>query len=227
MERMDAETPAYNPEMEETPVALRLMGTSFAALVEMGITLEEAHKSEVRAHRDTRFRRAIAEEDAQRYKRDYLGACKTIADMHAAAFGGEVRGPGRGVVEDMADLCSANTELRALLATARRLLAGAVAPNDFDSGGARAQWRKDRNAFVVQATGALDTSDREPEPEPVATQPMPTSEEPDDQKPEWECGPMCEHAPDGGNHPSQRQSEGMPMPTQPMPIVLNWEDKPR
>lgn len=36
-------------------------------------------------------------------KRNYDGACKTIAEMHAAAVGG-VKGPNRGVVEDVADV---------------------------------------------------------------------------------------------------------------------------
>jgi len=36
-------------------------------------------------------------------RRDYLNACRTIAEMHAAAVG-ELRGPGRGVVEDVADV---------------------------------------------------------------------------------------------------------------------------
>ena len=40
--------------------------------------------------------------DAEQYKADYLGACKLVADMHAAAVG-EVRGPNRGVVEDVQD----------------------------------------------------------------------------------------------------------------------------
>lgn len=35
---------------------------------------------------------------------EYDRACEQIADMHAAAHGGEVRGPARGVVEDIADL---------------------------------------------------------------------------------------------------------------------------
>lgn len=49
-------------------------------------------------------RALVAEADAQRFKDDYLGACQQIAQMHAAAFGGEVRGPARGVVEDIEDL---------------------------------------------------------------------------------------------------------------------------
>ena len=36
-------------------------------------------------------------------QRDYLRACQTVAEMHAAAVG-EVCGPKRGVVEDVADL---------------------------------------------------------------------------------------------------------------------------
>jgi len=42
-------------------------------------------------------------DEAERFKRDYLNACKTIADMHAAATG-YVGGPERGVVEDVADV---------------------------------------------------------------------------------------------------------------------------
>ncbi|MEU0037229.1 hypothetical protein [Streptomyces sp. NPDC006333] len=44
-----------------------------------------------------------AEAEAERFKADCLSACGTIADMHAAAVG-EVRGPIRGVVEDVADV---------------------------------------------------------------------------------------------------------------------------
>ncbi|MFI9339999.1 hypothetical protein ACIG0D_01785 [Streptomyces sp. NPDC052773] len=42
--------------------------------------------------------------DAEHYKRDYLNACKTIADMHAAATGRSDLGPIRGVVEDVEDV---------------------------------------------------------------------------------------------------------------------------
>lgn len=42
-------------------------------------------------------------DDLAEMRRNYEGACKTIADMHAAAVG-EVTGPNRGVVEDVADL---------------------------------------------------------------------------------------------------------------------------
>jgi hypothetical protein len=44
--------------------------------------------------------------DARELKRSYENACKTIADMHAAAVG-EARGPTRGVVEDVQDLRTA------------------------------------------------------------------------------------------------------------------------
>jgi hypothetical protein len=52
--------------------------------------------------------------EAEEHKTNYLGACKTIADMHAAALG-EVRGPIRGVVEDVEDV-----RLRAEQAEAER-----------------------------------------------------------------------------------------------------------
>lgn len=42
--------------------------------------------------------------DAERYKADYLRACETIAQMHAAATGRPGEGPTRGVVEDVEDV---------------------------------------------------------------------------------------------------------------------------
>lgn len=42
--------------------------------------------------------------DAERYKQDHLGACRTIAAMHAAATGRTGEGPIRGVVEDVEDV---------------------------------------------------------------------------------------------------------------------------
>lgn len=45
-------------------------------------------------------------------KSNYEGACKTIAEMHAAAVG-EVTGPRRGVVEDVHDVRSELLNLRA------------------------------------------------------------------------------------------------------------------
>lgn len=42
--------------------------------------------------------------DLDEMRRSYEGACKTIADMHAAATGRSGRGPNRGVVEDVADV---------------------------------------------------------------------------------------------------------------------------
>ncbi|MEV4966675.1 hypothetical protein AB0886_05325 [Streptomyces sp. NPDC024062] len=43
-------------------------------------------------------------QDAERFKADYLAACKTIAEMHEAATGRTGMGPIRGVVEDVADM---------------------------------------------------------------------------------------------------------------------------
>jgi len=48
---------------------------------------------------------------AEEWKADYEGACKTVAMMHAAAVG-EVTGPTRGVVEDVADLRAALLAMR-------------------------------------------------------------------------------------------------------------------
>lgn len=51
--------------------------------------------------------RAELEHDAERFKQDHLGACQTIAEMHAAATGRRGLAPIRGVVEDMADVRTA------------------------------------------------------------------------------------------------------------------------
>ena len=62
------------------------------------------------------------EYDRDRFKADYLGACQTIAAMHAAAVGG-VQGPKRGVVEDVEDLRAERDQLAEKIAffTAARL----------------------------------------------------------------------------------------------------------
>ncbi|MCG7524922.1 hypothetical protein MHW47_10800 [Streptomyces sp. OfavH-34-F] len=62
-----------------------------------------------------------AEHDRDRYKADYLAACKTIADMHEVATGRTGMGPIRGVVEDVADVGAAVSRVRRL---ARRMRAG-------------------------------------------------------------------------------------------------------
>ncbi|MFB6809437.1 hypothetical protein [Streptomyces sp. NPDC056387] len=45
-------------------------------------------------------------DEAAEHKQNYANACRTIAEMHAAAVG-EVTGPARGVVEDVADVRTA------------------------------------------------------------------------------------------------------------------------
>ncbi|MFI8300025.1 hypothetical protein ACIGCZ_29275 [Streptomyces nigra] len=65
---------------------------------------------------------AIALEDARHdldeMTRNHASACMTIADMHKAAVG-EVRGPIRGVVEDVADVRAAVEQVRALAQAAQ------------------------------------------------------------------------------------------------------------
>jgi hypothetical protein len=61
-----------------------------------------------------------AEAEAERYKADYLGACGHIAAMHAAAVG-EIRGPIRGVVEDVEDVRAAYEAQHARADTLDRL----------------------------------------------------------------------------------------------------------
>lgn len=69
---------------------------------------------------ETTDARDLLEELALR-KQDYQDACKTIADMHAAAVG-EVTGSRRGVVEDVEDL----KEERDRLMRAGNIMAGAL-----------------------------------------------------------------------------------------------------
>ena len=59
--------------------------------------------------------------DIERLKADYEGACKTVAEMHAAAVG-EIRGPTRGVVEDVLNLRQQNSELEAQVCQLREAL---------------------------------------------------------------------------------------------------------
>jgi len=54
-------------------------------------------------------------------KTDYVHACKTIADMHAAAVG-EITGPKRGVVEDVADVRKALDEVRIEITRLRNII---------------------------------------------------------------------------------------------------------
>jgi hypothetical protein len=45
-----------------------------------------------------------ARDDAQRFKREHLGACETIARIYSAATGTVGEGPRRGVIEDVEDV---------------------------------------------------------------------------------------------------------------------------
>lgn len=54
---------------------------------------------------------AALADDTRDYKDDYLGACRMIAAMHAAAIGG-VAGPKRGVLEDVEDMHAELVRLR-------------------------------------------------------------------------------------------------------------------
>lgn len=61
--------------------------------------------------------------DAERFKQDHLGACGTIAEMHAAATGRTGMGPVRGVVEDVADVRARGLAAEEALANALRAVA--------------------------------------------------------------------------------------------------------
>jgi len=91
----------------ETPIEELLRGSAMADGWETVSERGEGVLLEVRHHGDLHDRAADLIEslraDVARFKEDHGQACKTIADMHAAALG-EVCGPVRGVVEDVADL---------------------------------------------------------------------------------------------------------------------------
>lgn len=62
--------------------------------------------------------------EAARFKEDHASVCKLVALMHAAAVG-EIRGPIRGVVEDVSDLRSTATAAQKRVAELERALAAA------------------------------------------------------------------------------------------------------
>ncbi|MEV8124809.1 hypothetical protein AB0P07_11950 [Streptomyces sp. NPDC085944] len=84
------------------------------------------------------------EDEAERFKADYLSACKTIADMHAAATGRTGEGPERGVVEDVADVRA-------------RMLAAEERAENFEG---RAQAYEQRAQYQADRTARL-TTDRD------------------------------------------------------------------
>lgn len=157
-ERMDAMTP-NGVGTAEIPVALSLLATTIAAQVDLGIGIQRAHEEEVRRHRETKWRLQHAELDAKRFKEDHQNACKTIAEMHAAVFGGEVRGPERGVVEDVTELWVKAHNLELELLEAKALIESATAQN--------ANWEKTRRewqARVSQTLGLPTNPDSDEDP---------------------------------------------------------------
>ena len=65
-----------------------------------------------------------------RLKDDYQNACKTVAEMHAAAVG-QIVGPNRGVVEDVADLRAERDDWKARAEAAEAELARVRAQEPF------------------------------------------------------------------------------------------------
>jgi len=66
-----------------------------------------AHASTIIEARRQAARAEQAEAELGEHRNNYLGACTTIAAMHAAAVGRDDLGPTRGVVEDVADVRTA------------------------------------------------------------------------------------------------------------------------
>ena len=82
---------------------------SLAYLVERYGDTELGELAEIVTSKDAAI--AALKAENERLKEDYERACKTVADMHAAAVG-EIMGPKRGVVEDVADIRTELEQLR-------------------------------------------------------------------------------------------------------------------
>lgn len=90
-ERMDARamtpTSDYPDAQPETPAALKMLATSLACQVELGISIEEAHRSEVRAHRNTKMRLSRTDVKLDRLHRDLLDLHALLDTVRKAAAG--------------------------------------------------------------------------------------------------------------------------------------------
>ncbi|MBQ0827674.1 hypothetical protein [Streptomyces tagetis] len=104
------------------------------------------------------------QQDAERYKADYLSACATIAAMHEAATGRTGLGPIRGVVEDVADMRVRAEQAESAIARTRRIAKEWRARADENPATAQV-WASVANAVLTSTSTELRT-DR---PAPTAT----------------------------------------------------------
>ena len=101
-------------ELEQTKDALAKSRRAHDVTNEAYADEREVYALSVKKENTLQSEKAELQAEVERLKTDYEGACKTIAEMHAAAVG-EIRGPSRGVVEDMADLYREKAELESKL----------------------------------------------------------------------------------------------------------------
>lgn len=142
-ERMDAMTPnGSTEEAVETPAALRMLATSLASQVELGIVIEQAHLSEMRAHRNTQRRLDRANGDRERLSRFNLELLEKQELIRKAA-GGEAEPTKTGdVLAEVRELWARAYSLELELLNAKGLLERAIADPEDD--------RDDRQAWETE-----------------------------------------------------------------------------
>lgn len=141
-ERMDAMTPnGSTEEAVETPAALRMLATSLASQVELGIVIEQAHLSEMRAHRNTQRRLDRANGDRERLSRFNLDLLEKQELIRKAA-GGEAEPTKTGdVLAEVRELWARAYNLELEVLNAKALLESAIADPESPD---RTTWETER-----------------------------------------------------------------------------------
>lgn len=165
-ERMDAMTPNGDAvEPVSTPVALRHMADSLARQVELGIVLEQAHQSEVRAHRNTKLRLANME-TAYRRLQNANEEVNSKLDLVRNAIAGDVFGhtasPDGDAVAEARELYAKAYNMEAELLNARDLLERAI-PSPEQNGLDREPWDRLRDEWAERVDSILHPETHNPE----------------------------------------------------------------
>lgn len=106
----------------------------------------------VQQYAELRVQLEDTERDLAEMRGNYEGACKTVAAMHKAAVG-EVRGPNRGVVEDVEDVRLRAEQAEAAIARVRALDERWVKAGPPPLGTSMARWW---DARLIELHAALD-----------------------------------------------------------------------
>lgn len=135
-ERMDAMTPSreVTPEDPGTPTALRFMGETIARQVELGIVIEQAHQSEIRAHRNAKLRLSNMETSYRRLQNFNEEVNSRLDLVREATVGGHIYdgvtvSPDGDVVAEVRELWAKAYNLERELLEAKALLESATAQN--------------------------------------------------------------------------------------------------